>query len=162
MSDDNKMEDQQAHRRFAPACFNETWELLEGLEDAPDGEDVEEVVLTAAASLWHWTQRDDVTATNRSVGAWLLSRVYAVVERPNEAVYWGERSLHWARQGGGAPFYVGYAYEGLARACVQLDSTDAERYISRAEEQLEGVDDDERESLLEQDLRELRGDVGTR
>lgn len=149
------MDERRAHKHFAPSCFNRTWELLEDFDSDRDAERQDELVLTAAASLWHWTQRDDVTAKNRSVGAWLLSRVYSVVDRRQEALYWAQRSLDLAEKAEAEPFYVGYAYEAFARAHQGSDPDEAKRYLELAEEQARSVDDEETRRLLEKDLAQF-------
>lgn len=156
MADGTSMDVQRAHRHFAPSCFNETWEMLEALGDEPTPEAIDELVLTAAASLWHWTQRSDVTDQNLSVGAWLLARVYAVAKRHDEAMHWARRSLELAERAGEKPFYVGYAYEALARACAAAKPDEAREYEALAREHAASVGDEESRRLLVADLESLR------
>jgi len=84
-----------AHAYFSAHCFNSTWDLLDKKERSA-AED-QDMILRSMASLWHWTQRPDATNTNRSVGYWQVSRVYAVLGRADEARRYGELSLHEAR-----------------------------------------------------------------
>ena len=107
---------EQAHRHFAVACFNRTWEYLDRPQRVAD--DREAMVLCAMASLWHWMQRSDCAARHRSVGHWQVSRALAVAGRGEEAMHHARQSLvHAAGEG---PFYVGYAHEAIARAARQL------------------------------------------
>ncbi|MEW5825229.1 MAG: hypothetical protein AB1778_00150 [Candidatus Bipolaricaulota bacterium] len=103
-----------AHRHFSADAFNRTWALL----DKPDrsAEDDEQMLLCAAASLWHWTQRDDATAENLSVGYWLVSRVHAVAGCAEESARYARLALTEAEKPDVGPFYLAYAYEALARA----------------------------------------------
>lgn len=155
MMDETLSDDQEVHRSFAPRCFNRTWELLDELGDNPSEDEADAAVLTAAASMWHWTQREDVTEKNLSVGAWLLSRVHAVAGRSEEAVYWADRSLQLAEKAGSEPFYLGYAYEALARAYGPSDADRAQQYLEVARDQAASVDDAELRELLEQDLQNV-------
>jgi hypothetical protein len=66
------------------------------------------------ASIWHWTQREDCKSTNLSIGYWQASRVYALAGRIEDARRYGELCLKHSHQE--VPFYLGYAYEALARA----------------------------------------------
>lgn len=101
------------HRFFSTDSFNKTWDLLDKKERSP--EDDEQMLLRAAASLWHWTQRPDATPENLSVGFWLVSRVHAVAGCAEEAVRYGELALSQAGKTGVAPYAVAYAHEALAR-----------------------------------------------
>ena len=53
-----------AHRHFAATCFNAAWELIDKPDRTP-AED-EQMLLRTFASFYHWTQRADCTAENRS------------------------------------------------------------------------------------------------
>ena len=145
----------QAHRNFAPKCFNKTWELMGEYQERPGEALADELILNAATSLWHWCQRRDVTAVNRSVGTWLLARAYTVVGRHEEARHWAGRSLKWARQAGSKPFYVGYAHEAMARAYIDSDPAQVVRELERARQMVSRVDNQELGTLLIDDLNEL-------
>lgn len=158
MTQEQEIDVAAAHKYFGPACFNDTWSLIEALGDAPTAEEQENLVLSAAASMWHWRQRDDVSATNESVGAWLLARVYALIDRPAEALNWANRSLQKAQQAGGEKFYVGYAFEALARATAKEDTQKFREYLMEAKRALDAIDDEDSRQLLAADLAELSAD----
>jgi hypothetical protein len=103
---------QAAHRYFSVECFTKAWELI----DKPSRTPAEEVEMVhfCLVSLWHWTQRTDCSRENLSIGYWQASRVYALVRQPENARRYGQLCLE-ASQGEG-PFFLGYAYEALARA----------------------------------------------
>lgn len=63
---------QKAHHFFAANCFNQTWDYID--KPARTSEEGLAMLLASMASLWHWTQRKEVTPTNLSVGYWQLSR----------------------------------------------------------------------------------------
>ncbi|WP_146117912.1 MULTISPECIES: hypothetical protein [Pirellulaceae] len=77
MNESPSLDMQLTHRQFSTSAFNLAWELI----DKPDRTPEEEIQMlsSAAASLWHRTQRDDVTNQHRSVGYWQLTRVYALL-----------------------------------------------------------------------------------
>ena len=103
-----------AHKFFSVNCFNRAWDLMDKLERT--AEEDEEMIRLSLASLWHWTQRQDCTPTNLSVGYWQASRIYAMLGQPSAARQYGQRSLEIAQNANLEPFYLGYAYEALARA----------------------------------------------
>ncbi|NIA25073.1 MAG: hypothetical protein GWP04_05840 [Gammaproteobacteria bacterium] len=132
------------HRRFATECFNAAWDLLEKRDHTP--EEVDEMVDLAHASRWHWAQTKACTPLNLAVGAWQLSRVYAVVGCPDLALHHGQESLRLCQDNDLPAFYESYAYEALARAASDADR---ERYLVAAHDLASRVDDEEhREALL--------------
>lgn len=141
-----------AHRQFSAAAFNSAWELIEKEGRTPE-EDIE-LVCRAAASLWHWSQREDVTDQNLSIGYWQLSRVFALLGEANLARRCGELCLAKAEHA--EPFYVAYAHEALARAAMTSGDTysfghhkrEAERYLGQ-------VTDAESRELLAGDLASI-------
>jgi hypothetical protein len=58
----------------------------------------------AFAGLWHWTQRLDCTATNRSIGYWQISRIYALLGQADNAHRYGELCLKASQEPGVEPF----------------------------------------------------------
>src|SRR5437879_9149427 len=50
------------------------------------------------------------------IGEWQISRVYAVVRRPEPALYHAQRALEICEASGIGDFPLAYAYEALARA----------------------------------------------
>ncbi|MBI5960010.1 MAG: hypothetical protein HY866_14820, partial [Chloroflexi bacterium] len=105
---------QAAHRHFAVECFNQTWDLIDKANRT--ARDNEKMIGLSMASLWHWSQRKDCTPTNISVGCWLVSRVYALIGQADNARHYGQMCLEASHGDGVAPFYLGCAYEALARA----------------------------------------------
>lgn len=143
-----------AHRHFAVDCFNRAWSLLD--QESRHEDEAEEMLHLAHASLWHWTQVPDHTPTNLSIGRWQLARVYAVAQRPGEALRWAERCREGSEEADLPSFYRGYAYEALARAAASAGrEEEAARYLERARELAAEVQDDETRELLLADLGSL-------
>ena len=103
-----------AHRWFAAHCFNAAWELI----DKPNRttEEDEQMLRLSLASAYHWTQRPDCSNETNSVGYWQTSRIYALLNQPDNARRYGNLALASASHEGVGPFYRAYAYEALARA----------------------------------------------
>ncbi len=142
-----------AHKYFSAENFNKTWELIEKSERT-DEEDLA-MLHAAIASLWHWSQREDVSVKNLSVGYWQISRVCNLIQQPSLARRYGLQALKHAASLD--PFYKGYAYETLARAEMQCGNRVVMRhYREKAFEMLGLVGDEENKKLLLKDLETIR------
>ncbi|HEU0292692.1 MAG TPA: hypothetical protein VFR47_08140 [Anaerolineales bacterium] len=110
---------------------------------------------TAVASLWHWTQREDVSPENLSVGYWQVSRVYCLLKQPHNARTYGLQALKYAREL--SAFYRGYAYETLARAEMIVNNrVIMKTHLEKAREMLAQVEGEEEKQLLAKDLESIR------
>jgi hypothetical protein len=140
-----------AHKFFSAACFNMTWDLMDKAERTP--EEDEQMIRLTLASHWHWTQRDDYADTFASVAHWQTSRVYAIIGEADNARKYGELSLERAQGDDVPPFYLGYAYEALARAeSVAGDSGKTKEYLRKAREAAAQVEDEDTRKMLLDDL----------
>jgi len=134
------------HRALGVELYNTTWELLEG-GAAPDA-----VVDTAHASAFHWSLAASATAANRARSQWLCSHVYAVLGRPEPALYHAERCLALVQ---GTPdemeeFDLPAAYEALARAhAVAGRSEEARRFLAVGRAEISTIADAEDREHLE-------------
>jgi catechol 2,3-dioxygenase-like lactoylglutathione lyase family enzyme len=141
-----------AHRFFAAACYNQTWDLLDKKGRSRDDEEL--MVALALASIYHWKQRPDCTGQNLAIGYWQASRVYAVIGRAENARHYGQLSLEYSQNA--LPFYTGYAYEALARAeFVAGNRAQALVYLRQARLIAEKLSDPEEIGLLDADLKQL-------
>lgn len=142
-----------AHKYFSAENFNIAWKFIEQYERT-DEENLA-MLHTAVASLWHWSQREDVSVKNLSVGYWQVSRVYNLIKQPTLARTYGLLSLKYATSLG--PFFKGYGYETLARAEMQSGNRVVMRhYLEKAFEMLSQVTDEEDRKLLLKDLETIR------
>jgi len=149
-----EFDEQAAHRHFSAECFNAVWGLLEKAARTP--EEDEEMLRLAFASYWHWTRRKDVTAENLSVSYWQLSRVNAVLRRADEARRYGRLCLELCRKENVAPFYLGYAYEALARAeSTAGESVKMSEHLREARKAAERVTDEDSKKMLLADLETI-------
>ena len=146
---------QAAHKFFSAGNFNAAWDLIEN-ENRSDEQDREMLTLSYA-SLYHWTQRQDVKDTNLSVAYWQISRIYALLNQAENARRYGEISLEKLDGQEGEPFLLGYAYEALARAAMVAGRTDVMlTYHAQAVNQLELIKDEEERKLLAADLETIK------
>ena len=146
------------HRKFAAAAFNHCWDFIDMASRTDD--DVRQMLDAAHASSWHWRYREDATAQNRSIADWQLSRVHALAGNGAMALDYGNLSLVKATETA-LPFFIGYAYEAIARANWVLGNLDdARAALAAAEEQLQLVTADDEISLLRPDLDDIAAKVG--
>ena len=142
------------HKYFSAECFNRTWGLLDKAERTP--QENQDMVLLSLASLWHWTERDDCSDTNMSIGYWQASRVYATIGLPGEARRYGQLCLGASEQPGVLPFYLGYAYEALARAeHAAGDPAKAREHLAESRRIAEGLPNPDAKKQLLADLDKL-------
>jgi hypothetical protein len=145
----------KAHRFFSGDCYNRAWGFIDKSNRTPL--DDQEMIFLAMASLWHWTQREDCTPTNLSIGYWQLSRVYAVLGQAENARRYARLCLDCSRNGGVAPFYLGYAFEAMARAeSVAQNLVEMQKYLEEAQRLAARVNDEADRDQLLADLDTVR------
>jgi len=143
----------EAHKHFSVNCFNLTWDFID--QPSRTLEENEQMILTSMASVWHWTQRPDCEPKNLSIGYWQLSRVFALAGQAEQARKYGEISLRHGKNE--APFYIGYAYEALARAeAVGGNKAKMNEYLTKAREYLAKVTDADGRKVLQADLETIQ------
>jgi hypothetical protein len=151
-SDAEPLDERFAHRYFASNCFNLAWTYIDRSDRS--SQDDESMLLASAASLWHWTQREDCTLRNLSIGHWQLSRAYALAGQGDNAMRHATRSLELAE--GESPFYIGYGHEAVARAASLLsDDHTFSAHLEKAKALLTAIGDESERVALEQDLSSL-------
>ena len=134
------------HRHFSAHCFNRAWDLMEKADRTPEENRL--MVSLSQASLYHWQQRPDCTEMNLSIGYWQASRIQVLLGRAAEARRLADVCFQYSREL--SPFYLGFAYEALARA-EGLDGNMSRRdeYRERAAALANQVQDPrDREQLL--------------
>jgi DNA-binding transcriptional MerR regulator len=143
-------------RLLAAQLFNETWRLLE--REGRTRDDDDRMIHTAHASRYHWGQVLTVTPAHLARGEWLISRVYAVLERAEPALFHARRVLDVCQENGIGDFDLAFAYEALARAsAVAGDAARAREYTDQALAAAEDVADDEDRDLVLADLETVPG-----
>jgi hypothetical protein len=144
-----------AHRYFSAECFNKAWDLME--KPSRTSEEDEQMIRLALASHWHWTQRSDCTRTNVSVSYWQTSRVYAILGQAENARRYGQLCLEASQGEDIPPFYLGYAYEALARAeAVAGNREKMEKFLGQARRMAERIPDPDANKQLLDDLATIK------
>jgi len=153
MADKPSFNINEAHQYFSAEYFNKAWEYIEKADQRSMEENMT-MLHTAIASLWHWTQREDVTPENLSVGYWQVSRVYNLIKQPNNARTYGILALKYAEKS--EPFFKGYAYETLARAEMQSNNRVIMLvYLEKAYKMTGQIENEEDRQLLLKDLESI-------
>lgn len=152
MSEEKRFTEREAHRHFAAGLFNHTWTLLDRAERTRAEED--EMLSAAYASRYHWGVVGE--PSNLGIGEWQISRVNAVLKRPEAAAYHAERYLELATEHDLGAFHLAYAHEALARAAaVRGHTTACAQHTALARHYGEAVTDPEDKELLTADLATL-------
>lgn len=151
MTDSPEFDVLAAHKHFSADCFNRVWALLDKPERTPREE--QEMVELCLASVWHWTEREDCTDMNMSIGYWQASRVYATLGLADEARRYGELCLEASRRPDVLPFCMGYAHEALGRAELIAGNGDrAQEHLAESRRIAEGLPDPDAKKRLLADL----------
>lgn len=144
--------DPATERQLAAALFNMVWTLLER-EERSEAEDAE-MIHAAHASTYHWMQIGE--PVNRARGEWQCSRAYAVLGRPEPALFHARKVLEICQREGIADFDLAFAYEALARACALAgDMVEARRWAELARAACEQVAEDDDREIVRSDLETL-------
>ncbi|MBP3963250.1 hypothetical protein I8J30_11105 [Paenibacillus sp. DLE-14] len=139
------------HKQLASSCFNKVWDLL-SKEERTERES-EEMVHLCHGSFWHWTQVEDHTPTNLSVGYWQLARVYAVIGQGSQALDYAIKCMKISADAKLDAFYIAYAYEAAARAYSVIgESAQKDEALARAADYAERIADAESRGWVTADL----------
>ena len=140
------------HKYFAAHCFNRAWDLIEKPNRTP--EDDRLMAAMSQASIYHWLHRDDCDNRRLAVGYWQASRIQALIGHADEARRFADVSLSYSA--GLKPFYIGYAYEALARAeFLAGNAVEAAAHLQTAKAHAAEVNENNDRELLLKDLTTL-------
>lgn len=143
-------------RLLGAQLFNETWRLLE--KEARSRDDDDRMIHTAHASRYHWGRAASATSAHLARGEWQISRVYAVLGRPEPALHHARRVLDLCRENGIGDLDLAFAHEAMARAYAVAGDGDAARAATdQALAAAEDITEDEDRDLLLADLATIPG-----
>jgi len=115
MADVHEYNDEQKMHHYMGIEMNiQTWNLL-GKEDRAEQDDAR-MINFAKASLYHWRLSPKFQSINEQRGQWMISRVYSVLEKGEEALNYAEETMRLTEKHDFKDFDFAYAYEGMARA----------------------------------------------
>ncbi|WP_404432198.1 hypothetical protein [Sutcliffiella horikoshii] len=140
------------HRKTAVNLFNEVWDLLEKPERSSE-EDFQ-MIHKAHASRFHWGEIGE--PVNFSRGEWQISRVYAVLRRPEPCLTHALRNLDIVLEHEIKDFDLAFAYEALARAySISGDNVAKEKYLNLAKEASTLINKDADRNVVLKDLETI-------
>ena len=129
---------QEWHRKQAVDNFNHTWDLIDKTDRTKDDE--VNMIHTAHASRFHWGQIGK--PLNFARGEWQISRVYALLNMGESALFHGKNSLELCKENSIGDFDLAFAYEAIARAYMVVnDSKEMQNYIDLATEAAENIEE---------------------
>jgi DNA-binding transcriptional MerR regulator len=150
---DKLLSDEQ-ERQLGVAYFNAVWEYME--QEDRTLEDDDRMLHMAHASRYHWGQIGKPEHFAR--GEWQVSRVYAVLHRPEPCLHHAQRVLDICLANGIADWDIAFAYEALARGhAVAGDAEAARTMTERALAAVENIADDEDRKIVLADLETIPG-----
>jgi hypothetical protein len=145
-------------RLLAVQLFNGTWRLLK--MESRTGADADLMLHMAHASRFHRAQVPAATPAHYARGEWLISRVYAVLGRPEPALYHARRVLDICAENGIGDRDLAFACGALARARgIGADHRRARVCTDRALSAARGITQRGDRELLRADLETIPGQV---
>jgi tetratricopeptide (TPR) repeat protein len=142
-------EERQTHLKLAKQAFNTTWDWMEKTERTQEQNDT--MLHTAHASRYHWEFVGN--AQNLSIGEWQISRVYALLKRPEPARYHAQRALDHCEANNIKGFALAYAWEAIARAeSIAGNREEARSALEKAEKIGTTIEHEETRTRLKSDL----------
>ena len=102
------------HHYMGIEMNNQTWSLLDK-NDRHEQDDIR-MINYAKASLYHWRKSDKYSIVNEQRGQWLISHVYAILGKSDEALSYAKETLKITEDNNLKDFDLAYAYEAMARA----------------------------------------------
>lgn len=131
MGEEEKYTEQEWHKRSAVNLFNLVWNLLDKKDRTKQEDD--KMVHAAHASRFHWGEIGTPLELER--GEWQISRVYAILNRPQAALYHGQRCMEICLENSIGDFDIAFAYEAMARASADAgDKKSCDKYMKLAKE----------------------------
>jgi hypothetical protein len=147
--EENKMTEKEFHNKYAVGLNNLVWHLM----DKPDRtiQENDQMIHAAHTSYYHWSRIG--SELNLQRGEWLISRVYAVLNRPEGALFHAQRCLELTEEHNFTDFDLAYAYEAMARAHAAAgNKSETEKYLQLAAEAGEKIEAEENRTLFFEDL----------
>jgi tetratricopeptide (TPR) repeat protein len=141
---------------LAAQLFNETWRLME--TEGRTRQDDDRMIHAAHASRYHWGRVATATPAHLARGEWQISRVYAVLGRPEPALHHARRVLDLCQEHGIGDWDLAFGYEALARAyAIAGDIRQAREYTDKALAAAADIAGDEDRDLVLADLETIPG-----
>lgn len=141
------------YQKQAVEYFNATWDLLDKTDRSE--EDNLAMIHRTHASRYLWGLVGDYPQF--ATGEWQVSRVYAVLDTGQSALYHGKASLRFCEQGKLSAFDFAFAHEAIARAYALLgDQEGAMQNDKLAKEYAISIEDAGNREYLLSELKTIK------
>lgn len=149
MPEEKKYSEQECHKEFAIACNNLVWSLLQKKDRTEQEND--QMIHAAHASHYHWGIVGKPINAQR--GEWLISHVYAVLNRPEPALYHAKKCMALTEEHKFVDFDLAFAYEAVARAHASAgQAAECKKYRALAQDAGEKIKNAEDKKIFTGDL----------
>jgi len=149
MNEEKKYSAQECNKKFAIELNNLVWNLLGKKERTH--EDNEKMIHAAHASCYHWGEIGEPINLQR--GEWMISHVYAILNRPEAALYHARECMELTEKHKFVDFDLAYAYEAMARAYAAAgEKSEYEKYIKLTKEAGEKIKNEEDKKIFDSDF----------
>ena len=119
------------HHYMGIEMNNQTWGLLDK-KDRSEQDNIR-MINFAKASLYHWRKSDKYEVVNEQRGKWLISHVYAMLDKSGETLSYAKETLKITEDNNLKDFDLAYAYESMARAySISENKDESEEWYKKA------------------------------
>lgn len=144
--------DEKLHHYMGIEMNGQTWALLEKKDRT--AEEANRMVFFAHASLYHWKKSPASEPVNSQRGEWLIARVWAVLEKGDNALAHARNCMQLTEENKLEGFDRAYAHEAMARAYAALkDQGNARHEYDLAREAGEAIPGEEDRKMFLDDLQ---------
>ena len=144
-------EEQKMHHYVGIEMNIQTWNLL-GKKDRTEKDDTK-MINFAKSSLYHWRKSPKLQPVNEQRGKWMISHVYAVLGKKEEALKYAEETLQLTEKYEFKDFDLAYAYECMARAYATLrNKVECKNWWEKARQAGNLIFDKEAKKIFDGDL----------
>ena len=144
-------EEQYMHHYMGIEMNIQTWNLLGKKERSEQNET--RMLNYAQASLYHWRKSHKYEPVNEQRGKWLLSHVYAVLGKSEEALSYAKETYRLTKKQDLKGYDLAYSYEALARAnAASGNKKEYAKWLKKAQEAGNLISNEEDKKYFVSDL----------
>lgn len=157
----NKLTELEWHRKMAAQLFNRTWDLIDK-GDNRTADESDDMIHSAHASRYHWGvvvtsgEYPKTGPMNLERGDWQISRVYALLKRPEPSLYYAKRCLSICEENKIGDFDIAFAYEAMARAYAITGDQKSKEFIEKAKKAGEAISKEEDKKYFLSELQTVK------
>jgi hypothetical protein len=159
--ENDKLTELEWHRKMAAQLFNRTWDLIDK-GDTRTSDENDDMIHSAHASRYHWGvvvvsgEYPKIGPMNLERGDWQISRVYALLKRPEPSLHHANRCLTICEEQKIGDFDIAFAYEAMARAYVVIGDKKFEDFLKKAQKAGEAISKEEDKKYFFSELQTIK------